>query len=97
MEFINKKHRIVAAEMPEGKNRARVYVCYLPSVDVIAINDQAPHLDKLADVIRLYMDLSDQHRHEVAEHTDSETLKRVLKVADKVIRIRRHLHTQRRL
>lgn len=96
IKILDSNVRIVAAEMPEGKNGARVCVCYLPSVDVIVINKQAPHLDKLADVIRLYMNLTDQYRHEMAEHTDSKTLKGVLKFADKVMRIRRHLHRQRR-
>ena len=66
-------------------------------MDVIAINDQAPHLDKLVDVIHLYMNLQNWGRRELADYTVNETLKNAWKTINKVMRIRRRLHGQRRL
>lgn len=97
IKILGSSVRIVAAEMPEGRNGERVCICYLPSVDVIAINDQAPHLDKLVDVIHLYMNLQNWGRRELADYTVNETLKNVWKTINKVMRIRRRLHGQRRL
>lgn len=56
-EVLNKKHNIVAADMPDRKRNGGICVIYGPYTDTIMINKDAFDPDKIAEVIGAYLDL----------------------------------------
>lgn len=93
MEFINKEHRIVVVNVPEkGKG---ILICYGRTADVITINRSAAGMEQIAELMATYLDLVSQDRFEVQNHTDNVTIKEILRVLDRVDRIRRKLYRAR--
>lgn len=93
MEFINKEHRIVVEDV-SGKRKG-ILICYVGNADVITINRSAAGVEQIAELMATYLDLVSQDRFEVQNHTDNTTIKKILRVLDRVDRVRRKLYRAR--
>lgn len=93
MEFINKKHRIVVDDV-SGKRKG-ILICYVGNADVITINRSAAGVEQIAELMATYLDLVSQDRFDVQNYANNTTIKEVLRVLDRVDRIRRKLYRVR--
>lgn len=57
IEVLNKKHNIVAVDMPDRKRNGGICVIYGPYTDTIMINKDSFDPGKIAEVIGAYLDL----------------------------------------
>lgn len=93
MELINKEHRIVVEDV-SGKRKG-ILIRYVGTADVITINRSATGMEQIAELMATYLDLVSQNRFEVQNHVDDTTIKEILRVLDRVDRIRRKLYRAR--
>ena len=95
-KILSEEHRIVAVPMPKRERKGGVCICYGPSLNVIVINADCQNLEKIVDIIELYLTIEGRDRLDVANSTNNRTIKGVLHVLDQVARIRRGLDKSRR-
>lgn len=93
MELINEKHRIVVEDV-SGKRKG-ILICYGGAADVITINRGAAGMEQIAELMAIYLDLASRDRFEVRNHVDDTSIKEILRVLDRVDRIRRKLYRAR--
>lgn len=89
-EILNEAHRIIAVR-PEFLPGC--LFCYLPSLDVIAVDADAQSKDGLAELMEVYLELPDQAKKETKEYTaKNAAIQEYLRVLDQITRIRRKLY-----
>lgn len=100
IEVLNKKHNIVAVDMPDRKRNGGICVIYGPYTDTIMINKDSFDPGKIAEVIGAYLDLKalgGGAELGVKGAAKNDTLRGVFDVVDQIARIRRHLCRHRRV
>ena len=89
LKILNGEHFIVSADAETMK---AILFCYSPSRNAIVINEKAPYLDKIVELMVSYLDLEDLEKKEVAEYTKNEAIRSYFTILDRMARIRRKLY-----
>lgn len=93
-EILNETHRIIATG-PEYLPGC-LFV-YLPCRDVIVINNNYQHLDKLVKLMEVCLELPDQAKKETKAYAaKNKTIQEYLSILDQITRMRRRLYKSRR-
>lgn len=93
-EILNEAHRIIAVR-PEFLPGC--LFCYLPSLDVIAVDADAQSKDGLAEPMEVYLELPDQAKNETKAYAaKNKTIQEYLSILDQIVRMRRRLYKSRR-
>lgn len=93
-EILNETHRIIAVE-PEYLPGC--LFCYIPALDVIAVDGAAQSKDGLAELMKVYLELPDQAKKETKAYAaKNKTIQEYLSILDQITRIRRRLYKSRR-
>lgn len=93
LKILNNEHFIVSADAETMKT---ILFCYSPSRDAIVINENTPCIDKIVEVMALYLDLEDLEKKEVAEHTENRSIREYFAILNRIVRIRRKLYKSMR-
>lgn len=89
LKILNNEHFIVSADAETMKT---ILFCYSPSRDAIVINEKAPYIDKIVEVMALYLDLEDLEKKEAADYTQNKSIRECFAILNRIARIRRKLH-----
>lgn len=89
LKILNNEHFIVSADAETMKT---ILFCYSPSRDAIVINEKAPYIDKIVEVMALYLDLEDLEKKEAADYTQNKSIRECFAILNQIARIRRKLH-----
>ena len=101
VEIIDKEHKILAvgSELLPEKYKGHILVLYCPISDAVALSKDNPVFSKLTEFISEYLSLSDWQRKLVLDECSntgtSEELIEIMRVLNRIIRVRRSL-TQRK-
>lgn len=93
-EILNEAHRIIAVK-PEYLPGC--LFCYIPVLDVIAVDADAQSKDGLAELMEVYLELPDQAKNETKAYAaKNKTIQEYLSILDQIARMRRRLYKSRR-
>lgn len=93
LKILNGEHFIVSANTEAMKT---ILFFYSPSRDAIVINENAPHIDKIVELMATYLDLTDLEKKTVIEYTQNEAIRSCFVTLDRIARIRRRLYRSMR-
>lgn len=93
LKILNEEHFILSAD---GERMGKVLFLYAPSRDAIVINENTPCIDKIVEVMAIYLDLEDLEKKEVAEHTENRSIREYFAILNRIARIRRKLYKSMR-
>lgn len=92
-EILNEAHRIIAVR-PEYLPGC--LFCYIPALDVIALDADAQSKDGIVELMEVYLELPDQAKKETKAYAaKNKTIQEYLSILDQITRIRRRLYKSR--
>lgn len=89
LKILNSEHFIVSEDAETMKT---ILFCYSPSRDAIVINEKAPYIDKIVEMMAAYLDLEDLEKKEAADYTQNKSIREYFAILNRIARIRRKLH-----
>lgn len=87
--ILNSEHFILSAD---GERIEKILFFYAPSRDAIIVNEKAPYIDGLVELMATYLDLTDLKKKEVVEYTKDEAIREYFTILNRIVRIRRKLY-----
>ena len=93
LTILNSEHFILSAD---GERMEKILFFYAPSRDAIIVNDKAPYIDGLVELMATYLDLTDLEKKEVVEYTKNEAIREYFTILNCIVRIRRKLYKSMR-
>lgn len=89
LTILNSEHFILSAD---GERMGKTLFLYFPKRDAIIVSEKAPYIDKIVELMVLYLDLKELERKEVVEYAKNEAIREYFAFLNRVARIRRKLH-----
>lgn len=90
LTILNSEHFIVSSD---GELIRGALFAYLPCRDAIVINNKCRHLEKLVELMVVYLELPGQLKEETKEYAaKNAAIQEYLRVLDRITRIRRKLY-----
>lgn len=89
LTILNSEHFILSAD---GERMEKILFFYAPSRDAIIVNDKAPYIDKIVELMAAYLDLTDLEKKEVVEYIKNEAIREYFTILNCIVRIRRKLY-----
>lgn len=90
MKLLNEKYRIVAVErelLPE-QFRGWVSLMYLPTVDMIAVNDDCAFLETVVEFMATYLSWTEADRKKASAWLDCSALQGLIDALDQIEALR---------
>ncbi len=89
LTILNSEHFILSAD---EERMGKTLFLYFPKRDAIIVNEKAPYIDKMVELMVLYLDLEALEKKEVVEYAKNEAIREYFAFLNRVARIRRKLY-----